>query len=164
MKENSFHVDFLSGFIGGLTSITVTTPLELCKIRMNAVHGNITNIDKNNYKGLWTTMKYVFQQEGFLGFYKGFTPVLVVYPIFHGLYFSIYNYLKVYCRKNIVNQEFKANLLSSLSAGMICDIITNPLWVIFGVLIQVTKNSHANLIAAPPYQNYYYELNSYTYI
>ena len=39
MGDNSIQTEFLSGFVGGLVAITLTTPLELCKIRMNAVHG-----------------------------------------------------------------------------------------------------------------------------
>ena len=40
MKENSISLEFLGGFVSGLCAITLTTPLELCKIRMNAAFGN----------------------------------------------------------------------------------------------------------------------------
>jgi len=46
-QEHSMKTEFMGGFVGGLAAITLSTPLELCKIRMNAIHGDkIINFNK----------------------------------------------------------------------------------------------------------------------
>ncbi len=39
-------------------------------------------------------IKSIYKKEGLIGFYRGYSATMLAYPIFHGLFFSIYNYLK----------------------------------------------------------------------
>lgn len=59
----------------------------------------------------------------------GYRTNIVAVPIFHSIFFPIYEYLK---EKALANDFslFQASLVSTASAGTICNIITNPIWVV----------------------------------
>lgn len=63
----------------------------------------------------------------------GYKVTAAATPIFHSLFFAIYNYAKIFNRKLLPNQSENYLLINSLSssiAGLLCNCITNPLWVI----------------------------------
>ena len=97
-------------------------------------------------RAFWGFTK-VFSNEFcyFLLFFFEFYGVLLVFywklgykvtaaatPIFHSLFFAIYNYAKIFNRKLLPNHSENYLLINSLSssiAGISCNCITNPLWV-----------------------------------
>ena len=64
----------------------------------------------------------------------GVRAAVVTVPIFHSLYFPLYEFSMSYLSLRWYGSEDKMNLLIySLSAsfsGITCDFITNPLWVV----------------------------------
>lgn len=50
-------------------------------------------------------------------------------PIFHAIFFPIYESLKDYCRSRNFSKS-EEYLTSAVLAGSFCNIVTNPIWVI----------------------------------
>jgi solute carrier family 25 (mitochondrial folate transporter), member 32 len=68
------------------------------------------------------------------GFFKGAKIAVVTIPIFYSLYFPIYENLKRFFSLLIYKKENNFNsiiyTLSSASSALICDVITNPMWIV----------------------------------
>jgi hypothetical protein len=79
-------------------------------------------------------VKTIYKEEGLPGFYKGAKITIVSVPIFYSLYFPIYEKFKQFFALKIHNDVNKNDLivysLAASSAAIICDFITNPLWMI----------------------------------
>lgn len=86
------------------------------------------------YSNVTHAIKTIWLEEGVKGFFKGARITVVTVPIFYSLYFPIYEYLKIFFAKFLYNEENKINsliyTLSSASTALICDLITNPLWIV----------------------------------
>jgi hypothetical protein len=86
------------------------------------------------------TIKNIFFDEGIKGFYRGTKAAMMTVPLFHSLYFPLYEYSKEFYTNLIYGKYKKADYsnksntiiftLSSASSAIICDTITNPFWII----------------------------------
>lgn len=75
--------------------------------------------------------KTIFKEEGLRGFYKGYSITLISTPLFLSLFFTIYNYLKPLIKEKYNSITImNLNILASVTSGLICNVFTNPLWVI----------------------------------
>ena len=74
----------------------------------------------------------IYNQEGLRGFYRGYSITLVTTPMFHSLYFALYEKTK----EALLNSpRFEENSLSLISiasgfAGAVCNFVTNPFWLV----------------------------------
>lgn len=60
---------------------------------------------------------------------KGYRTNVIAIPLFNSLFFPIYEAAKTfYAQKGY--SKYSEYLLSTVTAGTICNIITNPIWVI----------------------------------
>jgi solute carrier family 25 (mitochondrial folate transporter), member 32 len=59
----------------------------------------------------------------------GYRTNIVAVPIFHSLFFPIYEYVKHKAFERGCS-PFYTYMLSPAVAGIICNVITNPIWVI----------------------------------
>jgi solute carrier family 25 folate transporter 32 len=68
------------------------------------------------------------------GFLKGTRVAVVTVPFFYSIYFPLYEHFKTFYSSKIYNDSHKFNsvvyTLSAVSSAMICDLITNPMWVV----------------------------------
>jgi hypothetical protein len=63
--------------------------------------------------------------------YRGFSISLVCIPVFNTIYFPIYGEIKdVMRRSGMKDGETKFYAVSAGLAGTICNVITNPLWLV----------------------------------
>jgi len=80
------------------------------------------------------SIKKIYSEEGIKGFFKGARIAVVTVPVFYSMYFPIYEYSKYFYSMIIYNNVFHNNtLIYTLSSGtsaLLCDLITNPMWVI----------------------------------
>jgi solute carrier family 25 protein 39/40 len=62
---NTFTVAFVSGALSGALAATATTPIDVIKTRIQAdtVHLSMTQ-----------TSKLIYQQDGWVGFFRGYVP------------------------------------------------------------------------------------------
>ncbi|EGR34485.1 mitochondrial carrier protein, putative [Ichthyophthirius multifiliis] len=142
-KSNQMYKDFISGLLAGFVSVTVCAPLDVARCRFNIMYSQGTEI---RYKGLIDFLKRLKMEEGVRGFYKGYNATVFSIPLFHSLFFTIYNKMKP-----IINQNFNylsmhvQHIISSSMTGLICDVITNPLWIVRTRLMVQHMHSNQNL-------------------
>ncbi|EGR27872.1 mitochondrial carrier protein, putative [Ichthyophthirius multifiliis] len=121
-------IDFFSGLTGGVISVTACAPLDIIRTRLNMMNSENSKI---KYTGFIDAFKKIKKLEGLKGFFKGYNATIVSVPLFHSLFFTSYNYLKSQINQIYGNQNLALqHLVSSIISGLICDIITNPLWVV----------------------------------
>lgn len=74
----------------------------------------------------------MIKNEGVNSFYRGFSISIFTIPIFNTLYFPIYEMIKCRLKRDMRwhDNEVKLYSLSAGLTGAVCNIITNPLWVI----------------------------------
>lgn len=68
------------------------------------------------------------------GFTKGTRVAVVTVPVFYSLYFPLYEHFKTFYATKIYKESRKFNspvyTLSAVSSGLICNLVTNPMWVV----------------------------------
>lgn len=86
------------------------------------------------YSSFIDAIKTIYCEEGFRGFFKGARTAVVTVPIFYSMYFPIYEYLKHFYSMVIYSENNRNNpvvyTFASASAAMLCDLFTNPMWVV----------------------------------
>lgn len=72
----------------------------------------------------------IYEREGMLGYYRGFTPSIIKNTLNAGTYFSTLYYLKLVLQKSNMMNENMANFWASSSARAIQAVLSNPIIVI----------------------------------
>ncbi|CAK75879.1 unnamed protein product (macronuclear) [Paramecium tetraurelia] len=118
---------FIAGLVGGFISVTVCHPLEVARSRLN-----LQNATKsvNKYQGFINSLYVIYKEEGFAGYYKGYRATAIANPIFHSLFFPLYKWNKKTLEISYGISGFQNHLLATIITGLVCDLITNPLWLI----------------------------------
>ena len=124
-------VDFFSGFLSGFITVTICSPLDVARTRLNLMQ--ITEYGKNKYNGFFNTLSTIYKEEGLKGMYSGYKVTVLATPLFHSIFFSVYNFSRPYVQKwfpekyNFIYTEISCSLI----AGFVSDFLTNPLWVYY---------------------------------
>ena len=79
----------LCGTLSGLTQACITYPLDMLRTRM-ALDNKMTK----NYTNMFGCLQNVMKNEGIFALYKGFSIGITSYPLYIGIQFSLYEYLK----------------------------------------------------------------------
>ncbi|WZZ74496.1 hypothetical protein YC2023_085866 [Brassica napus] len=95
-------IDASAGAISGGVSRTVTSPLDVIKIRFqvqleptsswSVVRGNLSGASK--YTGMVQATKDIFREEGFRGFWRGNVPALLMVMPYTSIQFTVLHKLK----------------------------------------------------------------------
>lgn len=97
-------------------------------------------MNQNKYSSL--SISHILQEEGFLGLYRGnfksyklflgYSVSVFCIPLFHTIYFPLYENTKIYFKENYDWKEnsFKLYSVSAGICGLFCNIVTNPFWVV----------------------------------
>ncbi len=124
LRLMSSFIEVVSGFLGAAISVTACNPMDVMRVRYQ-VQGQY----KKKYLNYCGTLKKIAQQEGFRGFYRGYSIALISIPLFNAVYFPLYEKLKKECAGKIHNSTLNIAISCGLS-GLICNVILNPLWVL----------------------------------
>ncbi len=108
---------YFSGMYSGAIIVTIYTPLENVKMKIQA--------DEKNYNSLTKMCRYILNKDGIKGFYKGYLVTLNRDFYSYGAYFYIYFKLKEYWEQHNSLSHFKSFLAGGL-AGVISWIICYP--------------------------------------
>jgi hypothetical protein len=125
-----FKLKFISGLLGSAASVIICSPLDVIKVRLQVSHDKTME----NYQKLTEVIKNTYKKEKIKGFYKGVKTGISTSPIFYSIFFPVYENMKIvyskYFYKNQTTQNVKVLSLSSLTALLISDLLTTPLWVV----------------------------------
>lgn len=74
----------------------------------------------------------IAKNEGIRGLYRGYSVTAFCNPMFHAMYFPIYECFKDFYRDTIGLQEgsFALYAFAASSGGVISNCITNPFWMV----------------------------------
>jgi solute carrier family 25 phosphate transporter 23/24/25/41 len=123
--SNSFKM--ISGAIAGITSVSVTYPLDVARTRLCVIEKEhrLKNDGKNfNIMGVW---RYMIKNEGgFRALYSGLSPTLFGIAPYVALNFTFYETIKeLFVEPTVANR-----LVSGGTAGIIAQTITYPFDII----------------------------------
>ena len=79
-----------------------------------------------------TSIISIAQMEGFKGLYRGYSVTAFCTPMFHAMYFPIYENFKEFYRNTIGIEDgsFTLYALAASSSGVISNCISNPFWMV----------------------------------
>ncbi|KAI8903768.1 mitochondrial carrier domain-containing protein [Gorgonomyces haynaldii] len=83
-REGFIHT--FAGFSAGIVSAITVNPLDIVKFRLQN--------QQSKSIGIKESLKIIYRQEGFRGFYRGLTATVQVYAIDRALWFPAYHELK----------------------------------------------------------------------
>ncbi|KAK4880213.1 hypothetical protein RN001_008359 [Aquatica leii] len=106
---------FISGSLAGITSQTLTYPLDLARARMAVTH-------KDAYSTLRQVFIKIFKDEGILTFYRGYIPTVLGVIPYAGVSFFTYESLKRLYRERVDNSS-KPHPVASLGFGAIAGML-----------------------------------------
>jgi solute carrier family 25 folate transporter 32 len=119
---------FFASLGATVAAVTVSSPLDVMKTRFQIQHqrGEVL------YPSLKAGISNIWKQEGVKGFFRGYKATLTTTPLFHSIYFPCYEKLKIEIAQNSNKSktDFSVVCASSAMTGILCNIITNPLWLV----------------------------------
>ena len=121
---------FTSSLVATITAVTVASPFDVLKTRMQ-VQGD-RSANTMLYSRLHKSFATIVKQEGIRGLFRGYKATLMTTPIFHSIYFPVYEGLRRKLSKefNLDKSDFVIVTTSSAFTGILCNVITNPLWLV----------------------------------
>ena len=74
----------------------------------------------------------IWKEEGVRGLYKGWKATIIWIPLFHSIYFPIYEKLRIKFSKsmNVDKSSIKVVLMAGGISGFFSNLVTNPIWLI----------------------------------
>ena len=85
-----FENVFWAGCVGGTAQSAIACPLELLKIRMQTEVNAVSTVK---------AFKIVWKESGLMGLYRGMIPTLIRDSPSYGVWFLVYEFMKVRRRK-----------------------------------------------------------------
>ena len=84
------------------------------------------------YSGIISSLVTIYREEGLRGWYHGFTPAVCSVAVFWTCYFPCYDYAKTSIAEasGLPMTSSLVHMSAAAGAGLLTDVITNPLWVI----------------------------------
>lgn len=123
IKEYDKQRRFLAGSLAGVTSQTLTYPLDLARARMAVTQKDIYNSILEVFVKIW-------RHEGLLGFYKGYIPTIAGVIPYSGVSFFTYGTLQNYVIKEYGACTAFSNLLCGAVSGMLGQTSSYPLDIV----------------------------------
>ncbi|XWS14064.1 hypothetical protein CRYUN_Cryun36dG0091400 [Craigia yunnanensis] len=127
-------IDATAGAIAGGISRTVTSPLDVIKIRFQVqleptsswtlLHKDISGSSK--YTGMFQATKDIFREEGLLGFWRGNVPALLMVMPYTAIQFAVLHKLKTFASADHLNISPYLSYISGALAGCAATVGSYP--------------------------------------
>ncbi|ESR32846.1 mitochondrial thiamine diphosphate carrier 2 [Citrus sinensis] len=132
-------IDASAGAIAGGISRTVTSPLDVIKIRFQVqlepttswalLNGHISRPSK--YTGMFQATKDIFREEGLWGFWRGNVPALLMVMPYSAIQFTVLHKLKTFAAgsskaENHINLSAYLSYVSGALAGCAATVGSYP--------------------------------------
>ena len=137
----------LAGTSSGIAATILCSPLDVAKTRIQVQSSAAA---EGKYSGVIASLRTIYQEEGFIGWYSGFTPAVCSVGVFWTCYFPCYDYAKITISDftGLPTSSPVVHLTAAAGAGLVTDVITNPLWVVRTRL--ATQALGSDGVDAPP--------------
>ena len=124
--RNVWRFVFLLSDLLGFATTVVLHPLDLVKTRLQVNDTRGFNFVKN----FFVVIKKTYKEEGLKAFYQGISPAILGSVVSWSIYFSFYENAKNRYKQQQHVSELNGfyNMISSLEAGIIGNLITCPIW------------------------------------
>ncbi|XP_066996346.1 mitochondrial coenzyme A transporter SLC25A42 isoform X2 [Anabrus simplex] len=124
-KTTPPFIRFLSGSLAGVTSQSLTYPLDLARARMAVTH-------KEQYRTLGQVFVKIWTEEGPRTFYRGYVPTVLGVIPYAGVSFFTYDSLKKFYSEytGTSTPNPVANLVFGATAGMLGQSSSYPLDIV----------------------------------
>eukprot|EP01095_Lingulamoeba_sp_RSL-Kostka_P014591 TRINITY_DN6413_c0_g1_i1.p1 TRINITY_DN6413_c0_g1~~TRINITY_DN6413_c0_g1_i1.p1 ORF type:complete len:320 (+),score=37.11 TRINITY_DN6413_c0_g1_i1:245-1204(+) len=133
MNKQSIYDYTISGGVAGLISGVVTNPLEVIKIRLQALKNtHLLTAGRGDFRfgtGLILSFRDIIKSDGFKGLYRGLGPTLVGVIPSRAIWFTCYTFAKE-TLENTYGYNSLNHLFAGLFAGLSTTTITSPIWVV----------------------------------
>lgn len=129
-KEPSSRARLLSSYTATIFGVTATAPIDVLKTRLQVQHDKI--VGKQIYTRIHHSFIKIYKDEGIKGMFKGYRATVVCTPVFHSLYFPLYEKLRLRFAEDfgLEKSSLKVVIFSCGIAGFASNLITNPMWMI----------------------------------
>jgi len=125
---------FAGGGLGAMVSSTITSPLEVVKIRLQAQnHKSSFSGAQSHYFGMRTfaSVRALLYQEGIRGLYRGLIPTFAGVIPSRSIHFLVYGTAKTNVAHLFPSKDHWAvPMLASALAGATVTTVTCPLWTV----------------------------------
>ncbi|KAK5168736.1 uncharacterized protein LTR77_006045 [Saxophila tyrrhenica] len=124
------------GALAGITSVTVTYPLDIVRTRLSIQSASFERLGVKNVQeklpGMWQTMKTMYKTEGgFFALYRGIIPTVAGVAPYVGLNFMIYESVRTYFTPDgQANPSSIGKLCAGAISGGVAQTCTYPLDVL----------------------------------
>ena len=90
------------------------------------------SVNAAKYSGIVSSLTTIYKEEGIAGWYHGFAPAVCSVAVFWTLHFPCYDYAKqrIAEASGMPTTSPLVHMGAAAGAGLITDVITNPLWVV----------------------------------
>lgn len=123
-EDQSNYKRFLAGSLAGVTSQSLTYPLDLARARMAVT-------SKNQYQNLSQVFLHAWRTEGARSFYRGYVPTMLGIIPYAGTSFYTYGTLKkIYMEKWKIKPTPVVNLLFGAFSGIVGQTTSYPLDIV----------------------------------
>eukprot|EP00250_Pteridium_aquilinum_P012047 c20476_g1_i1 orf=158-1060(+) len=119
----------VAGALAGLTTVAALHPLDVVRTRFQVYDGRDAVVPK--YRSTANALFLIARNEGLRGLYSGLVPAVLGSSLSWGMYFYIYNNVKLW-NKCWSGKELGAqlHLISAAEAGALVCLATNPFWLV----------------------------------
>ena len=120
----------LAGTGAGVVSTALCSPLDVAKTRVQVQ--TTIGAQSPRYSGIFPSLLTIYREEGLRGWYHGFTPAVCSVAVFWTCYFPCYDRGKelVSTASGLPQSSSMVHVVAAAGAGLLTDVITNPLWVV----------------------------------
>lgn len=115
-------VHAVAGAAGSSVAITVFYPLDVARTRLQVEDGRASKLSPLVVKDIW-------DEEGIIGIFRGWWPVVTSVCCSNFVYFYLFTGLKAFAYKGGAKPYPTKDLLLAFIAGVANVLITTPLWV-----------------------------------
>jgi len=116
-------VHAVAGATGSVVAITAFYPLDVARTRLQVEDGRQSKLSA-------LVCKDILEEEGIVGLYRGWYPVVVSVCASNFVYFYVFNGLKAfYYNKGGSKPTPGKDLVLAFIAGIVNVVVTTPLWV-----------------------------------
>jgi solute carrier family 25 (mitochondrial folate transporter), member 32 len=120
----------MASYTATIIGVTATSPIDVLKTRLQV------QMDKDLGQKVYTRIHHSFakiwREEGIGGMFKGYRATVIWTPIFHSIYFPLYEKLRLEFSRdfNLPKHSLPVVFLSCGISGFVSNVITNPMWLI----------------------------------